>query len=61
MSGPRFETLGALSANSLPVRVTLKCKMFLEPSIGTCPLVRRCQAAASQSSRSQYHHYSRLT
>jgi hypothetical protein len=27
--------------------------MFLEPSIGTCPLARRCQTAASQSSRSR--------
>ena len=34
--------------------------MFLEPSIDTCPLVRRCQTAASQSSRSQHHHHGRL-
>ncbi|KAF4627599.1 hypothetical protein G7Y89_g10556 [Cudoniella acicularis] len=35
--------------------------MFLEPSIGTCPLARRCQTAASQSSRSRHHHHGRLT
>jgi len=35
--------------------------MFLEPSIDTCPLARRCHPAASQSSRSRHHHHGRLT
>jgi len=33
--------------------------MFLEPSIGTCPLVRCCQTTACHSSPSQHHHHDR--